>query len=77
MKLAWWVAPFATKTGVEMHLRLIEMDAREIQKCSVTPSQPDESAKGIERRVHRLQDELGLDSKYGTATDCEDGGRDE
>jgi len=64
IKLAWWVAPFATKTGVENQLRLIEMEAREIQKHSVTPSQPDESAKGIERRVNRLQDQLDLEGKY-------------
>lgn len=73
MKLAWWVAPFATKTGLEMRLRLIEMDAKEIQESSVTPSQPDESAKGIERRVNAIQNELGLEQKYDLG-DGQEGG---
>ncbi|AEH39495.1 hypothetical protein Halxa_0255 (plasmid) [Halopiger xanaduensis SH-6] len=67
MRLAWWVAPFAAKTGLEQRLRLIEMDAREIQASAVTPSQPDESAKGIERRVNAIQDEFGLERKYEPA----------
>lgn len=66
MKLAWWIAPFATRTGLENRLRLIEMDAKEIQECSATPSQPDESARGIERRVNAIQDKLGLERKYDT-----------
>ena len=60
MRLAWLVAPASYETRVSATLDRIEGSAMVIQEESRRPSQVDEEAQAIVRRVERLRSVLEL-----------------